>query len=108
MAKASDHFKVVSVKDGIMTLEVKLSAPSALNRSTGTITTDTATGKEMKIKDGKNYVIGKAWGALPFRVNGKTPKINMSVMLPRRGKSKRCDSGNYARYSPGYSASGTD
>lgn len=64
--KASDYFKVEGFKDGVLHIAINLQKPSEENVS----------------GSGETYVIGRAFGKLPFMLKGKNLKINASVMVP--------------------------
>lgn len=69
---AADYFKVEGFKDGVLHLAIHLRKP----------TEDTVSGSA------ETYVIGRAFGKLPFMVAGRNLKINASVMLPLTEEEK--------------------
>ncbi len=78
--KAKDAFQILKATGQSIVIEIFLESPTESNRSHGTKTV--VDGKEVQLRDGKNYVIGKMFGKLPFKINGKTVKVNGNIILP--------------------------
>lgn len=86
--KAKKYFRIESFNKDTKELHIvfKLEAPSPENRSKGTKTV--VGGKETALRDGKTYVIGRAFGSLPYHIKGRPIKINASIMVPIQDNEK--------------------
>jgi len=80
MIKKKQEYFTATVEADCLVLRMKLEAPSADNRSKGSEVE--LAGKMTKLRDGDNYVIGRAFGKLPFAINGKIVKVNAYVTVP--------------------------